>query len=468
MLYSWTRQLLPTTITPGRGLLAVSMDADARATSLIDGLPKELVLLHVLPRLPWYTRPVCRAISKSWRAFIDASKTKQTAELDLKNRHYQLPLLRGLFLVCTSDLQVFITRECASNEKQVAYYAIERQRDLSDNEWRNFNTYQMHRRWRKLPRLQGLLPSYRCGARLIASAGRVYVWSDDNSHLLLKMDMGCGDWTWKKLLVPHPFNADAVGVNGKIYIPRASIGTSPSQEKEEMVLVYDMMTDQPHVETWNCDNLRMLQRKSSCKESGVKEELYSLKENMRVVSDGKLELLVYDTCQDSWGTYAEMPCPKWQWSELPQVQLLNGDCFEPASEMGTNTVWIDYENEVITWFDASISKAWVHFDYDPDLEGRDLEYLQFIHGSLYAIFCEDEDMQGRLQGKEGSSEICKEGGREEEEDERLWKRSIRKGSLCMASTDVVWEELYEIGYFEESFCMGSSVDPPIFHFTLMA
>ncbi|MCO5568824.1 hypothetical protein L7F22_022525 [Adiantum nelumboides] len=447
------------------------MDADATA-ALIEGFPRDLLTNHVLPRLPWYTRPVCRAISKSWRAFIDTSKAKHSAELELKARHYQLPLLRGLFLICTSDIQVFITREHANDDgKQAATYdAVQRHIvDPTDREWRNFDTYQIHRKWRKLPSLQGLLPSYRSGARLIASAGRVYVWSDDKPDLVLKMDMGCSDWTWSKLVVPHAFNADALSFNGKIYFPRPMDRASPNHKRAEAVLVYDMVTNQcAGVENWSHDNLRVVPKKRSCSASNVEEELYSFTEHESKVSEGKLELLVYDTRQDSWGTFADMPFSDYLWSELLQVQLLTGDSFEPASKMDTNTVWIDYENEVLTWFDASVRNAWVPFDYDPAVEGKDLEFLQFICGSLYAIFCEDEDMQDRHQEVEGNENSEEEGGEAVEEDVRLWKRIIRKGKLCVASAKVVWEEVHEIGFFEESFCMGSSVDPPIFHFTLMA
>ncbi|KAI5069336.1 hypothetical protein GOP47_0015637 [Adiantum capillus-veneris] len=68
-------------------------------------------------------------MSKSWKALIDTCKTKGTAELELKTRQHQLPLLKGLFLVCTTDTQVFITREREGDEKQgAAYYAVERLR----------------------------------------------------------------------------------------------------------------------------------------------------------------------------------------------------------------------------------------------------------------------------------------------------------------------------------------------------
>ncbi|KAI5061759.1 hypothetical protein GOP47_0024264 [Adiantum capillus-veneris] len=219
---------------------------------LIGWLPEELVLFHVLPRLPWYTRPVCRAVSKSWRALIDACKTMGAAELELKTRQYQLPLLRGLFLICTSDTQVFITRQRVGDERKGAtYHTVEQLSDPFEREWGKFDNFLMHRQFRSLPPLGHTLPSC-CDveARLLASSGRVYVWFDyERPDFVLKMDMGCGDWTWNKIAVPHPFCSDAIDFNGKIYMPLLLtegsdfVQDSASQEEKEAVLVFDTMTD---------------------------------------------------------------------------------------------------------------------------------------------------------------------------------------------------------------------------------
>ncbi|MCO5588477.1 hypothetical protein L7F22_042434 [Adiantum nelumboides] len=404
-----------------------------------------------------------KAISKSWRAFIDTCTSQHAAELEPQTRQHQLPLLKGLFLICTFDAQVLESLQ----------------------------------QWRRLPSLPSRPLSCSFGTRVIANSGRVYVWSEGEFYFVLKMDMGCGDWTWNNLLVPYSFNDDAIDFSGKIYVPRALLEEVWHTDyccetiKEEM-LVCDMMTDHCElVEEWNRENLRVLPKKSSCSSaSDVKEELFSFAEQWWVsnvnsdvwvydleeevyhikerppIFDGKLKLLMYDANQDSWGTYAEMTAPQWKGSAQKQFQLLCGQSFEPALEMDINIMGIDYKNKVMTWFDTYVQKDWVHVNYDFEEEGTCLECVQFIRGSIYGIFCEDKAMQARH--KEISENHEERGGGV---DAGLWKRTIRKGRVCVARNIVLWEQMQEIGYFEESYHMGSFVDPPICppirHFTLM-
>ncbi|KAI5069782.1 hypothetical protein GOP47_0016083 [Adiantum capillus-veneris] len=209
------------------------------------------------------------------------------------------------------------------------------------------------------------------------------------------------------------------------------------------------------VETWNHNNLRVLLKKSACSPSAFEEELYSISER-QADSIRRLQVLRYDAGQDCWTTYADLATLRLLLPDLCRVELLNGDCFEPASELDTHIVWPTYGNKQIACFSQF---SWNLFNYDLEVEGRHLESLygiflenvQFIRGSLYGIFLEDRDFEI------GS-----------EWDAWLWKRTIRKGRLCVASSTVKWEEVNEIGYFEESCETRTFAGPPIFHFTMMA
>lgn len=420
---------------------------------LIGGLPEELVLSHVLPRLPWYTRPVCRAISKSWRAMIDSCRKRP--DIQLKSRKYQLPLLDGLVLICTFDNNIFITRD------RVPVYFEDQKAEYFSVPWRS-DAYQIHRQWRKLPPSQELFPPPPTWPTLIASSGMLYVWSNEKeSNFVLKLDMGCGDWTWNKFPTPHHFNSNAVHFNGKIYVPRVSAGDSANPEKK-MVVAYDMMTDQCEwVEAWNRDNLRV-----SRSSSHGKEELYSLVEH-ESVSDSKLEVLVYDTCKDSWKTREKIPIPECQWSDPLEVNLLNGDCFEPAAETGTNITWIDSESETISWINPSLHEDWVDINYNVFLEGRCLEYIEFIRGSVYGIFIEDKD------GEDDEGEEKKDGEEGEEDrtgkqDPSLFKRTLMKGRINVANCIVMWEEVFEVGCMQEKYYLRPHVASPINNYTIMA
>ncbi|KAI5056182.1 hypothetical protein GOP47_0029703 [Adiantum capillus-veneris] len=426
------------------------------AGGLIPGLPEEIVLAHVVTRLPWFVRPVCRAVSKSWRASMDTS-VKQP-ELQVKSRNHQLPLLDGCILIHTFDNHTFIAKDRIHSEelRAASFYRMQ---------WQN-ETYQIHRQWRKLPPLQGLLPPPPANARILASSGMVYIWSkEEPEHFVMKMDMGCGDWTWNKVTIPHPFNENAVHFNGKIYVPQVSMGESANQDKE-MVLVYDMVTDKcALVKAWNRDNLRVLCKKSSHASSHCEEEMYSFVEH-EDLPEPKLEILVYDGGKDSWTTRDKIPIPECRWSWLPDVKLVNGDCFEPAPDVGINTIWVDSEGEVISWFNACLHEMWVEFNYNVFIEGKWLEYIQFIWGSLYGIFIEDKEDQE--DEDEESKRVEEEDRRKDQQDPTLFKRTLMKGTMSVSGNIVNWEEVLDVGCFREAYYLNPSVVSPISHYTLMA
>ncbi|MCO5599581.1 hypothetical protein L7F22_053687 [Adiantum nelumboides] len=417
------------------------------ADYLIPGLPEEIVLGHVVTRLPWYARPVCRAISKSWKASIDTS-TKRP-ELQLKSRKNQLPLLEGCIVLCTFDTRIFITKGCMplAELKGAGFDRIQ---------WEN-ETYQIHKQWRKLPPLQGLLPPPPNHVTLLANSGMVYVWSNGKpDNFVFKMDLGSGDWIWNKVHITHPFNKDAVHFNGKIYVPQVSTGQSANHEKQ-MVLVHDMMTDKcEQVKAWNRDNLRVLHKKGLCASLCGEDEMYSFIED-ESLPEPVLELLVYDAGRDSWRTKENIPIPECRWSELPELKLVNGDCFEPAPDVGINTVWVDSEGEVLSWFNSSLPEPWVEFNYNVSSGNKYLEYIDFICGSLFGIFIEEEEEEEEEEEKDRG-----------DQEPHLCKRTLMKGTMCVSSNAVKWEEVVDVGCFRGAYSFTPSVVSPINHYTLMA
>ncbi|KAI5079017.1 hypothetical protein GOP47_0006688 [Adiantum capillus-veneris] len=384
------------------------MESEERR-GLIPRLPEELVLVHVVPRLPWYARPVCRSISKHWRASLDSLKMQP--DLAAETRKYQLPLLKDLFLIRTDEnAQLFIAREHTDHDKQRETYTVF---------GHGSHIYEIEKRqWRKLPPLQGLLRGF--PKNLLGQYGMVYVWSDCLPRVVLKMDLGCGDWTWRKLRVPHCLNVNTI-FNGKIYVPRFYIGgltsdrTIKRKKRKEVILIYDMMADQyEEMEVGNAYKLRMILKRSSESGSQVKEELYRFLEYK-----SKLELLVFDGCMDSWKVESEIPYPEWRWTEMSNVHLLNGDCFEPALETDVNIVWWTNVDYFMLWFNPSLHKTWVcvyceHF--------QRMHEIFFIRGSLYAVFQVDVEDQD-------DDEYVNEDSQEEEKEEEFFG-SQKDATLC--------------------------------------
>ncbi|MCO5603303.1 hypothetical protein L7F22_057452 [Adiantum nelumboides] len=418
--------------------------------SLIPGLPEELVLIHVVSRLPWYSRPVCRSISKYWRASIDTLKSQ--AGLAVETRKHQLPLLKGLFLICTSaDVCLFLSKGHADNAKQMARYHIVQEG-------------QIHRQWRRLPPLQGLLPLRDVALR--ANYGMVYVWSAWKSDVVLKMNLGCGDWTWSTLSVPVHFYEDVI-CNGKIYVPMFDPEESQTEKCEkDSLYIYDMMTDHcKQVKPLKFREMRVLTMMSSRSGSHVEEELYGLVEHK-----SKLELVVYDACKDTWSTKTEIPTPDFRWSELSQVKLLNGSCFEPAAKMDVDIIWWDYEVDYISWLNPSLHNCWVHMECNyGDLIVDD---VLFIRGSLYGVLLnfdeEDDDEDEDVESEEEeddlggqldvtlcdstimNQQICKHKDDNSETDKEMFcKRTIMKGRIYAAEGILRWEKVLDVGCFEE-------------------
>ncbi|KAH7278974.1 hypothetical protein KP509_38G067500 [Ceratopteris richardii] len=320
----------------------------------------------------------------------------------------------------------------------------------------------MHRRWRKLPPLQGFLSSKPKLPRLIASSGMVYVWLDEEPHDVVKMDLGRGDWTWKELKLSHHFNKQCVDFNGKIYIPRSS-ATETGRHEEWVVMAHYMLSDEcEQVETWNHENLRVVFCKSLQVAKHYDKGLYAFVEH-ESVHNPRLELLEYDSCSDSWRSQEDMSFPGYKWPELAEVKLLNADCFEPPLQTDANTAWADCENEVITWFDSrGTPKSWVCIDYSSSPKDMYMEYTQYIGGSLYAVFCKDREIVDDDDDEEGDGdEDDKEKNLEGQKDPMLNKSTIMKGRINLTSNSVEWEATVVIGCFEDA------RDSPVECFTVM-
>ncbi|KAI5079025.1 hypothetical protein GOP47_0006696 [Adiantum capillus-veneris] len=308
--------------------------------TLIPGLPEQVVIFHVLTRLPWYARPVCRTISKHWRASIDTLTTRPF--LAAETRKHQLPLLKGLFLIWTTvDTQLFLERDYTEDGKRKATF---------HTVWKGM----IHSHWRELPPLQGLREMY--NLQLRANYGILYVWSSQDPNVVVKMDLSRGDWTWSIHRVLHPFDELNAIFKGKIFVPLVNAAGSQT-ERQKSFLSYDMITGQCKLllQTDNFPHLRVLLTTSSVQSaSHVEEELYGL-----VELESVFVVQVFDAGRQSWRKIEEVPFPDdWKLhSDLSEVSLLNGDCFEPVAEMDNNIVWWDGENSYVSWFNP-LHKTW--------------------------------------------------------------------------------------------------------------
>ncbi|KAI5079023.1 hypothetical protein GOP47_0006694 [Adiantum capillus-veneris] len=431
----------------------IEMEAESGGgvESLIPGLPDEVVLLHVLSRLPWYARPVCRAFSKHWRASIDTLAT--LPYFAAQTRKHQLPLLKGLFIICTTkDPQLFLVRDHTEDDKRkrkTTFHTVREGR--------------IHSHWRKLPPLQGLPRMH--GLLLVANYGILFVWSSWVPNIMVKIDLARGDWTWTRLhtfadlyLADLDVALSAISFKGKIFVPLLNAAGSQTEiQKREGLLIYDMMTGQcKHLVKGNFPELRVLLKTSSQSASHVQEELYGL-----VELESMLVVLVGDADRKCWRKIKEVPYPDdWEWSDLSDGYLLNGNCFEPViPDMEINIVWWDCVNYHVSWFDP-LRKTWVHMLGDNMVQS--IEYLMFIHGSLYGVFIEFDDElnskscirnQGMGMGTEDQagnkgSEVAVEVVTSQQ-DPIFRKRAILKATICVAERIVKWERVHAIGYFED-------------------
>ncbi|MCO5554072.1 hypothetical protein L7F22_007598 [Adiantum nelumboides] len=468
------------------------MQAINAGDSLLPGLPDAVVLSHVVSRLPWCIRPVCRSISKHWRGSIDAFMKEPYHAVE--SRRHQLPLLSGHFIICTSaDAQLFLFRDHV--KKMQTYHTVLQGKIRS--------LY-----WQKLPPLPYFVrgPCRSHEIFLLANYGMVFVWANKGLNVVWKLDLGRGDWIWTMQHVPCPFNLSGVIFKGNIYAPLDdsllplddAAGLQTERQRWKGILVYDMMLDLcKGMVKGNFPDLRVLQPRSGSA-LYAEEELYSLTELA-----SELVVAVFDALRKSWRITAEIPIPEWKWSYLTLVHLLNDHCFEPATETGVNIVWWDEQLYMFFWFNSSLHKSWVRLQCE--YGALVFEYPVFVGGSLYGVFLEvydekDEFVYGReedaiVQGDTTlckctsmNQGICKDGGglygkerenrgseveedckgqhvdllsKEEkqgggagnvctsQEDLLFCGRAIAKGTICVAESILKWEKVHDIGIFQD-------------------
>ncbi|XP_024526069.1 uncharacterized protein LOC112344839 [Selaginella moellendorffii] len=312
-------------------------------SDLIPGLCDELALENILPRLPWYTRPVCRAVSNSWRALMD-SALQYDAHLLNTTRNFQLPLLQGTPLVSLG------------NDSKVLQILI---LDRSQGSWR------------RLPPIEGL-PVGR--AQMVAWSGMVFVWTlspgkswSHSRDVIFKLDIGRAKWTWDRTPARRASNwFDAIAFGGKIYSSweyrRSVYGIHPSVKLD--VIVYDM-------ETGTCDTIE----KWFVSGAGVvlspagDEILYGF-------HDKTMELMRYEAASNAWKSQEQITGKP----EFRTTKVVSGDCFEPAMEVGTNV--ISYGGEAMRWYNSAVQEAWVAIEKWPR---TDRFKVLVIRGAIYAI-----------------------------------------------------------------------------------
>ncbi|EFJ33491.1 hypothetical protein SELMODRAFT_407303 [Selaginella moellendorffii] len=317
--------------------------SDMSDTDLIPGLCDELALENILPRLPWYTRPVCRAVSNSWRALMD-SALQYDAHLLNTTRNFQLPLLQDTPLVSLG------------NDSEVLQILI---LDRSQGSWR------------KLPPIEGL-PVGR--AQMVAWSGMVFVWTlapgkswSHSRDVIFKLDIGRAKWTWDRTPARRASNwFDAIAFGGKIYSSweyrRSVYGIHPSVKLD--VIVYDM-------ETGTCDTIE----KWFVSGAGVvlspagDEILYGF-------HDKTMELMRYEAASNAWKSQEQITGKP----EFRTTKVVSGDCFEPAMEVGTNV--ISYGGEAMRWYNSAVQEAWVAIEKWPR---TDRFKVLVIRGAIYAI-----------------------------------------------------------------------------------
>lgn len=198
--------------------------------ALLPGLPNCVVLDCILPRIPWYTRPLLKSLSSSWLHALllphsYSSLTRYIAPEEGLILAHQLP-------------------EKASTDCLGLVRHLPQPHALSI-----FN--ERTGKWRQLPPIPALRPLkvlHDCGVACVF--GKLFVmggWdprSDAVSADVYMLDLGGGLWNWEKRQSMHTAKAffHCKSVAGKIYV----VGGSSSQnglEEEPFPEIYDVESD---------------------------------------------------------------------------------------------------------------------------------------------------------------------------------------------------------------------------------
>ncbi|EFJ33490.1 hypothetical protein SELMODRAFT_439455 [Selaginella moellendorffii] len=278
--------------------------------------------------LPWYTRPVCRAVSSSWKALVDS--TLRDDHLISRTRDVQLPLLRDAPVVCLG------------NEYEVLEALI------SDRS-------QGSQVWRKLPPIENL-PEGR--AKIVAWSGTVLVWTlapgkcwSPSRDLIFKLDVGGAKWTWDVIPAKNSSNwFDAIAFSGKIYSTWENRG-SPYSLRAPVKLdvrVFDMKVDAYNtIGKWNFSNVAVALSPAG------DENLYGLQWHKE-----RVELMRYDAASSTWKPQEEIP--RQTEHRNSTLTVVSGDCFDPPVKLGINAITYGYlDGNAIHWYNSAVQKTWM-------------------------------------------------------------------------------------------------------------
>ncbi|XP_024532149.1 uncharacterized protein LOC9640091 [Selaginella moellendorffii] len=361
------------------------MEIALQTNNQMDFIPDlfdELVLENILPRLPWYTRPVCRAVSSSWKALVDSALRDD--HLISSTRDFQLPLLRDAPVVCLG------------NEYEVLEALISDRSRGSQV-------------WRKLPPIENL-PEGR--AKIVAWSGMVLVWTlapgkcwSPSRDLIFKLDVGGAKWTWDVIPAKNSSNwFDAIAFSGKIYSTWENRG-SPYSLRAPVKLdvrVFDMKVDACNaIGKWNFSNIAVALSPAG------DENLYGLQWHKETV-----ELMRYDAASSTWKPQEEIP--RQTEHRNSTLTVVSGDCFDPPVKLGINAITYGYlDGNAIHWYNSAVQKTWMAI-----AENRPEEAASFkvfvIRGVLYA----------------GSTSI---------DPKKIKRCKIFEGKIDVASRRMVWE-----------------------------
>eukprot|EP00249_Psilotum_nudum_P016768 c25980_g1_i1 orf=143-1315(-) len=212
---------------PARKLVNQEVD------QLIPGLLNSVVQDCLLPRLPWHTRPVLKAVSKAWNAVLQipascSALTRQTT------------LVEGLVIVhqVTEQASIEYFRQVKVERWMPQPHAL----SIYDEE---------AEQWRRLPPIPVVHPlnvlhdcGIACVDRKLFVMGGWDPKTDGVSALVYMLDLGSGCWQWEKRCSMHTPKAFfySKSMAGKIYV----VGGSSSQsrtEEEPAPEVYDYKKD---------------------------------------------------------------------------------------------------------------------------------------------------------------------------------------------------------------------------------
>ncbi|KAJ7565393.1 hypothetical protein O6H91_02G058700 [Diphasiastrum complanatum] len=208
--------------------------AAVQSSGLIPGLLDDVVLYEILPRLPWYIRPLLTALSKDWKSAL------QQPSLYSAQTH-RLQQLHGLLLTHTAlspPLQPTDTESISPSSHFPLPTQLSSPKPVNDEiypqeEPFNFKlgrTISMldpnSNTWKELPPIPGRSFILYEQSGVASLAGKVFVIGGFDpatsrvSSEVYMLDLGSGFWQWKKLPALHcpRYAPKCTAAEGKVYV----------------------------------------------------------------------------------------------------------------------------------------------------------------------------------------------------------------------------------------------------------